>query len=262
MSGPSQYRCEADVVALLERRKLSLHALRLVHAMYHYLDNHPGWKPAMMALPATKTDDKIATALCAELCATTASPGANDLRMIHNGVRDLENTGLFEHLEISGRKIRFRFSITFAHATQQIKGGKFAMLDCDIIARLHTSSQILFYTRAAMLTRADYPKFMLPGVCPANAPWDKTKRIWLASAARVSDELDQDYLLVPELDRKRERVQGVWVKISHAKTDWSPDKLYPKYTGVPIAVASQGRAHTLTRSEQTNRRKWTRVTSA
>lgn len=42
MSGPNKYRCEEDVVRLLENTKLSVDGLRLVHAMYHYLDNHPG----------------------------------------------------------------------------------------------------------------------------------------------------------------------------------------------------------------------------
>lgn len=71
-----------------------------------------------MALPSTRTDDRIATALCAELCSTTAAPGANDIGMVHRGVEDLADTELMEHLQISGRKIRFRFSSTLANATQ------------------------------------------------------------------------------------------------------------------------------------------------
>lgn len=259
MSGPSQYRCEADVVRLLESRNLSLDALRLVHAMYHFLDNHPGWTPATMALPPNNLDDRIATALCAELCAATATPGANDNGMLLRGVKDLKDTGLLQHLEIDGRKIRFRFSSTLANATQQIKGGKFAMVDCDIIARLRTPSQILFYTRATLVRRSDYPNFLLPNVSPEKAPWDKTKRTWLAAAARVSQELQEDYLFIPQLDLRQERVTGVKVKISHANTDWSPGKFYPKFTGVPVCEVSKGRASTLTRREQARRCKWTRV---
>jgi hypothetical protein len=259
MSGPSQYRCEADVVRLLESKKLSVDGLRLLHAMYHYLDNHPGWTPAKMALPTTKTDDGIATALCAHLCATTSTPGANDSGMVHRGVKDLRETGFFQNLELDGRKIRFRFSGMLANATQQIKGGKFAMVDCDIIARLRTSSQILFYTRAVMVSRSDYPNFLLPGICPINSPWDKTKRTWLAAAARVSEELQEDYLLIPQLDLRQERIIGVKVKTSHANTDWSPGKFYPKFTAVPVCVATQGRASTLTRREQAKRCKWTHV---
>lgn len=133
------------------------------------------------------------------------------------------------------------------------------MIDCDIIARLRTSSQILFYTRAAMVTRSDYPTFYLPGICPVNAPWHKTKRIWLAAAARVSQELKEDYLIIPELDMRRERVIRVKVRSSHASTKWSPERLYPKFTVLPVCVAKQGRASTLTRSEQMRRLKWIHV---
>ena len=86
MSRPSEYRCEEKVVTLLEQAKLSLNALRFVHATYHHLDNNPGWTPSHMSLKPTPTDDRICTVLAAELCAATATPGANDISMIHEGI--------------------------------------------------------------------------------------------------------------------------------------------------------------------------------
>jgi len=259
MSLPSQYRCEAQVVKMLEDTKLSVNALRLVHAAYHHLDNHIWWVPHQMMLPPTPTNDRICTVLCAELCATTGTPGANDLSIVHDGVGDLAGTGLFQHLEIDGRKLRFRLSSAFADATQQLKNGRFVMMDCAIVAQLRTVPQISFYTRAEMVARQDFPSFHLPGVCPASAPWSRSKRTWLAAAARVGQLLDQEYLFIPELDERRENVARVKVKIVHAATKWSAGKLYPRYSTEPVSVVAFGKANTLTRSELARRQKWTSV---
>lgn len=259
MSRPSQYRCERDVVKLLEKTNLSVNALRLVHATYHHLDNHPGWTPPVMAMPPTANDDRICTVLCAELCATAGTPGANDISMVREGVRDLDHTGLFQHIEIVGRKLRFRFSSQLARAAQQVKNGRFVMLDCDFIARLRTVPQMQFYTRAEMVTRQNYPSFYLPAQCVALEPWCTTKRTWLAAAARVGELLDQEYLFIPELDAKREKVIQVRVKISHSATRWSRGKLYPRYTFTPVSLVACGQARTLTRCELTLRREWTSV---
>ena len=259
MSLPSQYRCEAQVVTILEKTKLSVNALRLVHAAYHHLDNHPLWVPHQMMLPPTPTNDRICRVLCAELCATTGTPGANDLSMVHDGVRDLAGTGLFQHLEIDGRKLRFRFSSSFADATQQLKNGRFVMVDCAVLAQLRTVPQIQFYTRAEMVARQDFPSFQLPGISPVSAPWSKTKRGWLAAAARVGKLLDHEYLFIPELDERRENVARVKVKIVHACTKWSAGKLYPRYSTEPVSVVVFGKASTLTRSELVRRQKWTWV---
>jgi hypothetical protein len=259
MSLPSQYRCEAQVVKILEDTKLSVNALRLVHAAYHHLDNHPWWMPHQMMLPPTPTNNRICTVLGAELCATTGTPGANDLSMVHDGVRDLAGTGLFQHLEIDGRKLRFRLSSRFADATQQLKNGRFVMVDCAIVAQLRTVPQIRFYTRAEMAARQDFPSFHLPSVCPVSAPWSKTKRTWLAAAARIGKLPDHGYLFIPELDERRENVVRVKVKIGHAATKWSSGKLYPRYSTEPVSVVAFGKASTLTRSELARRQKWTSV---
>lgn len=260
MSSPSQYRCEEKVVHLLENKNLSLNALRLVHATYHHLDNHVGWTAATMALPTKPHDDRVCTVLCAELCATTGTPGANDIAMVREGVRDLAGTGLFHTLELDGRKLRFRFSKTLADATQRMKKPRFAILDCDVIARLRTAHQVLFYTRAEMVTRQRRPLFYLPRVCPNSEPWSDTKRTWLSTASRVGKHLGQDYIFIPELDARREKVCAVKVKIVHPRTTWSAGKLYPRRAIEPISVAAQGMVNTLTRRELQMRRDWTRIT--
>jgi hypothetical protein len=260
MSSPTQYRCEEKVVNLLENKNLSLNALRLVHAAYHHLDNHVGWTPATMALPAKPDDDRVCTVLCAELCATTGTPGANDIRMVREGVRDLEGTGLFQTLELDGRKLRFRFSKTLADATQRMKKPRFAILECDLIAKLRTPWQVLFYTQAEMVTRQQRPMFYLPRVCPIYEPWSDTKRTWLSTASCVGKHLGQDYIFIPELDAKRDSVVAVKVKITHQRTNWSVGKLSPKRAIEPISVAAQAKSNTLTRQELDMRRDWTQVT--
>ena len=259
MSTPNTYRCESDVVKLLEKSNLSLNALRLVHATYHHLDNHITWHPSFMGLRATAKDDRVCTVRCAELCDTTGTPGANDIGMVRKGVRDLAGKGLFTILEIDGRKLRFRFSKALANAATRFKKPRFVILDCDVIAKLRTPHQVLFYTRAEMVTRQEHPLFWLPNVCPDSMPWGQTKRTWLSAAARISSHLDQDYLFIPELDEWRDRVSAVKVKIAHPNTSWSAGKLYPRRAVEPVSVVANGKTQTLTRRELTNRRHWRQV---
>lgn len=260
MSSPSQYRCEEKVVTLLENAKLSLNALRFVHATYHHLDNNPGWTPSHMSLKATPTDDRICTVLAAELCAATAAPGANDISMIHDGIEGVAQHNLFQHLQLDGRRLRFRYSKHMAEATQPLQKGRFVFLDCDRIARMRSPSQVLFYTRAAMVTRQEHPIFHIPRVCPVFEPWCDTKRTWLAAAARVGQILDQEYVIIPELDARREKVTGVRVKIVHGATKWSKGKLFPRYSIQPVGVVAHGKASTLSRRELKRRMDWTRAT--
>ena len=260
MSRPSEYRCEEKVVTLLEQAKLSLNALRFVHATYHHLDNNPGWTPSHMSLKPTPTDDRICTVLAAELCAATATPGANDISMIHEGINGVAEHNLFQHLQLDGRKVRFRYSKHMAEAAQPLMKSRFVFLDCDLIARMRSPWQVLFYTRAAMVTRQDRPIFYIPRVCPVSEPWSDTKRTWLAAAARVGQMLDQKYVIIPELDARREKVTGVRVKIVHGATKWSKGKLFPRYATEPVCVVAHGKACTLSRGELKQRIEWTRAT--
>ncbi len=259
MSSPSHYRCEENVVQLLEEKKLSLNALRLVHATYHYLDNHPAWLPSQMTLTDKFGNDRVCTALCSILCETTGSPGANDISMIHDGMRDLQGTDMFRVLELNGRRLRFRYGHALAKATTLYKKGKFAILDCGIICRLRSPAQVYFYTRAEMVQRQRRPIFYLPGVCPETNPWSQTKRTWLAAACRIGSLLGHHYVFIPELDEQCEQVISVRVKIVHTRTEWSAGRLFPRRAPEPVSIAANGKSRTLTRHELSKRKDWTLV---
>jgi len=259
MSSPTRYRCEEKVVTLLEKKKLTLNALRLAHATYHYLDNHPGWQPSFMALGDDLGQVRTCTALCATLCATTASPAANDLDMIHEGMRDLDGTGLFQTLELDGRKLKFRYSHSLATAATKLVKSRFSMVDCGIIAQLQSPWQIYFYVRAEMVNRQRHPIFYLPRVCPVNEPWSRTKRTWLAAASRVGPILGHHYVFIPELDPQCENVVAVKVKIVHSKTQWSQGRLFPRHAPEPVSIVANEKSRTLTRLELSKRKNWTRV---
>lgn len=258
MSSPRHYRCEEKVVKLLEERKLSLNGLRLVHATYHYLDNHPGWKPHYMNLKAADGKERICTALCAQLCETTGSPAANDINMIHHGIRDLENTDLFRTLKLDGRKLRFRFGHRLAAGAEKIKAGKFVVLDCGIIATLRSPWQVYLYTRAEMVHRQRNPMFFLPRVGPAER-WQDTKRTWLSAARRIGEIMGHHYVIIPELDEQCEQVIAVKVKVVHRKTQWSEGRLYPRHAPEPVSIVATGKSRTLTRHELRRRTNWTLV---
>ncbi len=259
MSSPRHYRCEENVVNLLEKKKLSLNALRLVHATYHHLDNHPGWEPSFMAAEPLFGGPRICTALCAQLCETTGSPAANDISMIHEGIRDLEGTELFKTLELNGRKLRFRYGHSLATATRKHLKSKFSMIDCGIISKLRSPWQIYFYTRAEMVHRQRHPIFHLPRVCPETEAWSATKRAWLAAACRVGELMGHHYVLIPQLDEQCENVVAVRVKVVHAKTEWSEGRLNPRHAPEPVSIVAKGKSRTLTRHELRKRKNWTRV---
>lgn len=259
MSSPRHYRCEENVVTLLETKKLKLNALRLVHATNHYLDNHPGWNASSMALEEKLKKVRVCTALCAQLCATTGSPAANDISMIHDGMRDVEGMDLFQTLELDGRKLRFRYSHSLATAATKYTKSRFSMVDCGIIAKLRSPWQVYFYIRAEMVHRQRHPIFYLPRVCPEKEPWSETKRTWLAAACRVGALLGQHYVFIPELDDQCEHVVAVRVKVVHSKTQWSQGRLFPRHAPEPVSVVANGKSRTLTRQELRKRKNWTRV---
>ncbi len=257
MSSPQHYRCEENVVKLLEIKKLKLNALRLVHATYHYLDNHPAWEPSYMALRESQGTVRSCTVLSAHLCQTTGSPGSNDISMVHEGIRDLKNVGLFETLELDGRKLKFRYSHSMATAATKHVKAKFSMIDCGKIAQLRSPWQVYFYIRAEMAHRQNFPSFYLPRVCPEKEPWNETKRTWLAAACRVGTLLKHHYIFIPELDPLCENIVRVKVKIVHSKSQWSAGKLFPRHSPEPLSIVSNGKSQTLTRNELKKRRDWT-----
>lgn len=258
MSKSSEYKCHANIVRLLESQLLSLQALKLIHGLYFFIDQHPSWTLFEMN---GGTNNRICRVRSTEIMAAVGPRGAKDNDMIKGGVRDLQGTGLLDVLKLSAcsRKIEFQFSRRFVRSAEQAKGDMFAMLDTDLVAAMRSPAHILFYTQAAMTGSMRYPVFYLPGIGTEEGTWKLTKRLWLRAAAKVSGMLDQQYLLIPELGRFRDDVERVRVKITSTTTEWHAGKLYPRHSPEPVCVVWDGQSKTLSHEELKGRRNWQRV---
>lgn len=256
MSKPSEYRCQEDVLRLLEKHNLSLPALRLVHACHYYVDQHPRWHLGLM----TNAGARNCTVRCTDLIAATGTAGAKDNRMIADGIRDLADKGIFTVLDLSEnrRKLTFRFSKSFVNAGTHLKNSRFAMLDTEILAKLRSPAHVMFYSWATMVQRAKFPQFSFRGV-GENDPWSNSKRSFLRAAASVGGHLGHGYVIIPELDDFQEYVAFVRVKIVSASSQWSPGMLYPRSSPEAVSIVQNGVARTLTRSELRQRRDWTHI---
>lgn len=256
MSKSNEYRCDAKVIEFLEGLELSLAALRLVHACYYLIDQNPRFSLATMSLQK----ERRFTTLCTHVMQIAGAPGANDNRMIDSGIEDLKGKKIFDTIEFSEnrRKLKFRFSKKFIQAASETKSSRFAMLDMDAIAKLRSSTQILFYTRAVLVQRARHPMFFLPGVSE-KSPWREDKRTWLRAAEKVSKFLGHDYVIIPELDEFQEYVSSVKVKIVTPDAMWSNGRLYPRSFSEAVSIVASGHSYTLTAQELKARRNWTKV---
>ncbi|WP_322866054.1 hypothetical protein U5922_007515 [Aquicoccus sp. G2-2] len=146
MSKPSEYLCTERCIRHLESARLSLYALRLVHACHYYIDQTPGLSMQNMALDKSTQY----TVRCQTLLEFTGTPKANDFDMIKVGVGQLQGGRIFSHLKLSesGRKLTFQFSKNYAYDAMKGKKDKFAFVDVDIVRTLRTPQQVLF-TRGA-----------------------------------------------------------------------------------------------------------------
>lgn len=260
MSKKSEYKCHEKIVALLEQANLSLPALRLTHACYHFIDQHPGWNLEFMNLKGHRD----CTARCTDLTAYGGTPGSKDNDMIADGIRDLQGKGIFDVLGKSenGRKVVFRFSRTFVRQGVFYKKDRFSMIDMDWISRLRSPSHVLFYSRAAMVERSKYPQLYLPGIDPSKTPWSASKRGWLRAAARVGAHLGHDYIFIPMLDKFREDIIAVKVNITTRDTKWTAGMLYPAVSTTGVSVVEGGKAASLTGEELKARQRWRKVATA
>lgn len=190
--------------------------------------------------------------------------GARDNDMIKHAIPDLQGSNLFDVLELdaSSRKLRFQFSRGFVTKAQEFKGDKFAMIDTDIIAKLRSAPQVLFYSRAAMTGNMRYPSFYLPGISSETGAWKTSKRSWHRAAEKVGAVLDQEYLFLPELGQFSDEVTRVRVKVSSATTKWSAGKLYGRHSPAAVSVVHDGLARTLSKQELRNRAEWRTVSKA
>lgn len=257
MSKYSEFRCEAGVIKLLEQAELSLAALKLVHACYYLADQNREHCLADMAVH----EDYQITVLCADIMLATGSAGANDNRMISNGIRDLAGKKIFDRIDTSrdGRKVKFRFSRRFLTIAQQFKNGSFAMIDANVLSKLRSVYQLLFYTQACKVERSNFPTFALP--ISEDRPWTTSKRGWMRAASKLGPLLEHQYLFIPKLDRDQEKVASVMVKISVGSRGWPAGNLYPRNSPEPVTIVVDGVHHVLSASELRSRSRWRAVGS-
>lgn len=266
MSKLSEYLCTERVVARLENADLSLDGLRWAHGCHFYVDSRKVLDIKNMAAPKRANF----TVKCSTLLAATGSPGAKDYDMIakgmkaHTDLRDQGGRAIFDFLERKegGRKIIFRFSDCYVRdslRTLKDRTSKFAMIDVDTIGRLSTPKQILFYTRAVMSQRSNFPMFTLPWSAERSGPWRDVKRSWLSAAERLSKLLDQDYLLEPMVDAETDEVSRVKVKSVRTVSAWEPEKLFPRQADQAVCTVISGKARSLSKGELQERRKWSRA---
>lgn len=266
MSKLSEYLCTERVVARLENADLSLDGLRLAHGCHFYVDSRKELNIQNMASPKRANF----TVKCSTLLATTGTPGAKDYDMIAKGIKAhsaLQYQGgaaIFDFLERrdNSKKITFRFSDVYVRDSLRAskdRTSKFAMIDVDTIGRLSTPKQILFYTRAVMSQRSNFPMFTLPWSAERSGPWRDVKRSWLSAAERLSKLLDQDYLLEPMVNAETDEVARVKVKIVRKVSAWDPEKLFPRQSDQAVCTVISGKARSLSKTELQERRKWSRA---
>lgn len=261
MSKPSEYLMYQDLISLIERTKLSLHALRLFHACYAYTDR----TPLLSVEFISATGRPGCTAACSELATITGSPAGKSTAWIKDSIDELKHTNLMAHLSLdeSGKLLTFKFSSKVAMATMP-RGKKtpFAMLDSNVVATISSAPELLFYTRAKMVGGCDHPSFHLANVGHNLTPWtDETKKSWLRVAARVGLRLKQDYLVLPVRDPLTRAIVGVRVKVVTENSKWTSECLFPRRSGAGVSIVHDGRYRSLTKSELFDRRMWTRITT-
>lgn len=259
MSTAQTYRLHEKIVLQCEDRIMSFQALRLLHGLLFVLDELSGRNGMLLVQLAQRPHD-----IAANTIASAVGPrGARDHRGLRQAMAELQATGLTTVLQLdpTGRVLTFEFTAPFAKLSMPYKKDRFAILATDRIAECGNVQDILFYTRAAMLERANHPVFEIPqlkGAAPHH-DWRSSSRLWLASAERSSRLLGHSYLVLPQTQPFSSAIIGVRVKITHANTDWTPGKLYAiKGSAQPYAIVG-GLRRCLTHAECNRRGMWSRV---
>lgn len=261
MSRLNEYLMPQEVVALLEMSKLSLHALRVFHACYAYVDRMPLLSVEIVAM----TGKPGCTALCSELAGITGPASGKSIDWIRRAIPEFDGSELFSQLvtDENGSCLTFKFSSKVAKASmRRSKSAPFAMLDSDKVAAISSAAELLFFTRAVMLERCDHHSFYLPHIDPELAPWtDNSKKSWMRVAARVGERLQQEYLILPERDPLSRTIVRVKVKVVSQNSKWTPECLFPRRSRAGVSIVHEGRFRSLTKTELFDRRMWTRVTA-
>ena len=254
MSKTTEYLCHEKIVHMLVHSKLSLHALRVLHALLYSADKQPngiaagshGVGPPPLV---------IATSMIPALVGPVA---ANGLKSTNRGLEELSRTNLFEVFEhdTATNHLEYKFAPSVTRLAVRAKKDAFAMIDLLDVQKCHTLHQLLFYTDMMVVANCQWPKFQLPGVGVGLDPWPgSVSQKWLRAAEKWSSEKHFCFLVVPLTEARTKRIESVWVKISHSNTNWSPGCFYfLTYRLLPttvIAGASQRTTRAIIRQRHT-----------
>lgn len=256
MSAHTEFRCDEDIVRMVESAKLSLHALRVFYGLHYLIDSDPSRRVTMMAPPHRRPMQVKGR----KIIQSTFPTGTNDLRQIRTVKDALIESKIMAHFDYVDQEsaLEFRYSDKAILAAEQRKVGKFAIVDSDWLARLSTPSQIMFYVRMKMHEEMKAPMFYIPGISTGTS-WQQMKKPWLRAAEKLSIGFGHQFLFCPEVDRMSEQVIAVRVKISHQRTTWYPGSLYCRTADKPPIAVSTGTSRAITRNELVGRAQWTTV---
>ncbi len=256
MSAHTEFRCDEDIVRMVESANLSLHALRVFYGLHYLIDSDPSRRVIMMGPPHRRPMRVKGR----KITQSTFPIGTNDLRQVRTAKDELMEANIMAHFEYFDREsaLEFRYSDKAILAAEQRKGGKFAIVDSAWLSRLSTPSQIMFYVRMMMHEAMQAPAFYIPGISAGN-PWQKVKKPWLRAAEKLSIGFGHQFLFCPEIDRMSEQVIAVRVKISHQRTTWYPGSLYCRTADKPPIAVSLGLSQAITRQEVVHRSQWTEI---
>ncbi|WP_045319496.1 hypothetical protein [Limimaricola cinnabarinus] len=261
MSKPTEYLMPKELVALVEKAKPSLHLLRLFHGCYAFVDSQ---KHLSVGVIAT-TGLRGCSVACSDIAAIAGSPGGKSNAWVEAAIDAGDWRHLFSHLSLdtTGRDLTFKFAPKVGNAWLRQKADPFAMLDSEEVRKISSANEVLFYTQAAMVHRAEQPMFNLPFICPISQPWnDDTKKTWLRIAVRVGQKLGQDYVFIPKRDPLNRLVVAVVVKVVTSSSLWSPGALFPRPPCPPVSVVHDSGFSSLRKAELIARRNWTRATGS
>ena len=225
MSTTTEYLCPEQIVHMIMRRKLSLHALRVLHALLYCADKQPNGIAAG-TLGVGPPPLVIATGMIPVLVGPVA---ANGLKSTKEGLEELSRTDLFKVFEhdTATNLLEFKFAPSVARLAVRAKRDAFAMIDLLDVQKCHTLHQLLFYTQMMVVANCQWPKFQLPGVGVGLDPWPgSVSQKWLRAAEKWSSEKNCCFLVVPHTEARTKRIESVRVKISHSTTNWSPGCFY------------------------------------
>lgn len=256
MSTNSEFRCDEEIVKMVEDANLPLSALRVLYGLHYLIDSDPMKNVTMMGVPHRRSMQVKGR----RIIQSTFPSTTNDLRLLRTARESLLDSKIMAKYDYNPEQstLSFRYSDKAIEASEQRKNGKFAIVDSAWFTRLSTPAQIMFYIRVKMHECMKAPTFPIPGIS-SSRPWQKIRRPWFAAAEKLSAELGQDYLFCPEINNMSEQARAVWVKISHDESTWYPGSLYFRAAyKSPIAV-SGGISGAITRDELLRRTDWTKV---